>query len=267
MKAAKVIIGVALLLASLFGGLKLLSTDFVLITEYPLIIFHNDIFVPLIVFLSAAAAAAFFTPRCFQFYLLLISAFSGFFQIGCFYLTPFVVASAALLPLAIMRSRWLRLALFIPAASLILLVVDAFIFQHRLAVTAHSAHAIHGDFDPKILLSPSGKTTAYVMTGGFVDTAYYVCISSNHLLPLSHLIDSSDPRGPKSSDIIAKWNGPIFLAGDKLVSFAYDERSGHFIDQDSYFRGGLKNNDGELMKHIKSHEAFADYLLSLLPKQ
>lgn len=267
-KVLKIIIGIFLLLISLFGGLKLLISGFVLVTEDPWVVFRHGAFRWLIAFVVSAAAAAFLAPRCFQFYLLLVIAFSAFLQIGCFYWTPLLMALVCTLLLTIMRSRWLRWAWLLPALSFAFLTIDAFVFHHRIAVIAHGLQSSASlDSDPKITRSPSGKTTAYLVSGGFIDAYYTVCISSNQLLPVSHIINPSDVNGSTSTDMIARWDGPVFLAGDKLVSFAYDERSGKVIDRESYTQGGIRIGDEAFMKHIKTSEAFAEYLLSLPPKR
>ncbi len=267
-KVLRVTAGITLLLISVFGGLKLLISEFVLVTEDPWVVFRQDAFKWLITFVISAAAAAFLVPRCFQFYLLLIIAFSAFFQIGCFYWTPLLMALLATLVLTAMRSRWLRWAWLLPALSFVFLTVDAFAFHHRIAVLAHSLHSIvEFDYDPKIMRSPSGKTTAYLVSGGFQDVFHTVCISSNHLMPIAHIIDPSGIDGSTSTDMITRWDGPVFLAGDKLVSLAYDERTGEVIDKESCSRGGIRINDEEFMKRTRTHEAFAEYLLSLPPKR
>ncbi len=262
-KVLKIIIGIFLLLISVFGGLKLLSSEFVQVTEYPPIVFTTGVFRWLITFAVSAAAAAFFAPRCFQLYLLLIIAFSAFFQIGCFYWTPLLMALLGTLLLTAMRSRWLRWGWLLPALSFVFLTVDAFVFHHRIAVLAHSLHSIVAfDNDPKIMRSPSGKTTAYLVSGGFLDAYYTVCISSNQLLPAAHIIDPSDVDGSTSTDMIARWDGPVFLAGDKLVSFAWDERSDKAIDYESLTRPGASDTNGS----FRTPEALSEYLLSLPPK-
>lgn len=262
-KGLKAIAGIFLLLISIFAGLKLLSSEFVLITEYPRIVFTSGVFTSLVTFIVAAAAAAFLVPRCFQFYLLLIVAFSALFQIGCFLWTPLLMALVCTLLLTLMRSRWIRWACLLPVLSFVFLAIDTFAFHHRIAVLAYSLHSVVAfDYAPKILRSPSGKTTAYLVSGGFLDAYYTVCISSNQLMPAAHIIQPSDANGSTSTDMIAKWDGPVFLAGDKLVSFAWDERSNIAIDQESLTRGGIYSNDNR----FRTPEALSEYLLSLAPK-
>lgn len=267
MKVLRAITGITLLLISLFGGLKLLvDSEFMLVSEYASIALSNRALPLLVIFVVAAAVAAFLVPRCFQIYLLIIVAFSAWLQFGCFYWTPLLMSISAVLLLTLMRSRWVLWAWMLPSLTLALLTVDAFAFHHRLAVSAHSLHSLSFDSNPKIIRSPSGKTTAYLMTGDVMDTVYYVCISSNRLLPESRLIDSNEAGRPRYDDMIARWDGPVFLAGEKLVSLAYDERSGKFIDRESYTRGGVRVYDEEYMRHIKTPEAFAEYLFSLASK-
>ncbi|MFZ2277398.1 MAG: hypothetical protein WAW39_06355 [Prosthecobacter sp.] len=267
-KVLRVTAGIALLLISLFGGLKLLvDSEFMLVTEYPSIVLSRRALPSLGIFVVAAAVAAFLVPRCLQIYLLIIVAFSAWLQFGCFYWTPLMMSLAASLLLTLMRSRWVRWAWILPSLTIALLTVDAFAFHHRLAVSAHSLHSLSFDSNPKIIRSPSGKTTAYLMTGGVMDTVYYVCISSNQLLPESRFIHSNEAGRPRYEDMIARWDGPVFLAGDKLVSLAYDERTGEIIDKESYSRGGIRINDEEFMKRTRTPEAFAEYLLSLPPKR
>ena len=263
----RAITGIALLLISLFGGFKLLvDSEFMLITEYPSIVLSSRALPSLVIFVLAAAVAAILAPRCFQIYLLIIVAFSAWLQFGCFYWTPLLMSIPAALLLTFMRSRWIRWAWILPSLTIALLTVDAFAFHHRLAVSAHSLHSLSFDSNPKIIRSPSGKTTAYLMTGGVMDTVYYVCISGNRLLPESRVIDSNEVGSPRYEDMIARWDGPVFLAGEELVSLAYDERNGKIIDRESYMRGGVRVYDEEYMRHIKTPETFAEYLLSLASK-
>lgn len=267
-KVLRVTAGIALLLISLFGGLKLLvDSEFMLATEYPSIVLSRRALPSLGIFVVAAAVAAFLVPRCFQIYLLIVVAFSAWLQFGCFYWTPLLMSLAAALLLTLMRSRWVRWAWILPSLTIALLTVDAFAFHHRLAVSAHSLHSLSFDSNPKIIRSPTGKTTAYLMTGGGMDTVYYVCISSNQLLPESRLIDSTETGRSRYEDMIARWDGPVFVAGEKLVSLAYDERSGKITDRESYTRGVMKSYDDEYWKPTESPEAFAAYLLSLAPKE
>ncbi len=266
-KALRAIAGIALLVISLFGGLKLLvDSEFMLITEYPSIALSTRALPSLVIFVAAAAVAAFLVQRCLQIYLLIIVAFSAWLQFGCFYWTPLLMSIAAALLLTLMHSRWVRWAWILPSLTLALLTVDTFAFHHRLAISAHSLYSLSFDSNPKIIRSPSGKTTAYLMTGGVVDTIFYVCISGNQLLPKSRLINSNAAGRPRYEDMIARWNGPVFLAGEKLVSLAYDERSGKIIDWESYMRSGVQVHDEEYMRHIKTPKAFAEYLISLASK-
>jgi hypothetical protein len=266
-KVLRVTAGIVLLLVSLFGGLKLLvDSEFMLVTEYPSIALSRRALPSLGIFVVAAAVAAFLVPRCFQIHLLIVVAFSAWLQFGCFYWNPLLMSIPAALLLTFIRSRWIRWAWMLPSLTIALLTVDAFAFHHRLAVSAHSLHSLSFDSNPKIIISPSGKTTAYLMTGGVMDTVYYVCISSNQLLPVYRVIDSNEVGSPRYEDMIARWDGPVFFAGDKLVTLAYDERNGKIIDRESYMRGGVRVYDEEYMRHIKTPEAFAEYLLSLASK-
>lgn len=267
-KVLRAITGFALLLVSLFGGLKLLvDSEFMLVTEYPSIVLSSRALPSVGTFVVAAAVAAVLVPSCFQIYLLIIVAFSAWLQFGCFYWTPLLMSISAALLLTLMRSRWIRWAWMLPSLTLTLLTVDAFAFHHQLAVSAHSLHSLSFDSNPKIIRSPSGKTTAYLMTGGGMDTVFYVYISSNQLLPESRLVDSNEAGRSRYEDMIARWDGPVFVAGEKLVSLAYDERSGKITDRESYTRGVMKPYDDEYWKPTESPEAFAAYLLSLAPKE
>lgn len=260
-KALNFIAGVLLLLAPVYFGASLPipgADDFFSLAGLAYLIF----------FLAPMFVAVFLTPKLSKIYLILISAVFAFWQFGSFDWVPITFSCATLLPLAFIDIRLFRRCLLIPAVSFSAISIDAFAFHHRYAVLSYST--VHQFFDmdpnPKVITSPSGKTTIYLMSGGFQDTFYSVCISSKRLMPLSRPIQPSSSEGPTATDIIARWDGPVFLAGDKLVSLAYDERTGELIDKQSYPRGGMPVADEKLMSHTKTPEAFAEYLLSLPPK-
>ncbi|WP_395741089.1 hypothetical protein [Prosthecobacter sp.] len=262
MKALKIIAGIFLLLVSTACGLLLLmvlgSSDF----------FHTNTVVIQAVFMASLVAIAFLTPKLFRACLMLISAALALWQFGFPDWLPLILAITALLPLAFTQPKLFRRAVLIPALSFVALGVDAFAFHHRLAVQAYStAHSLLSmDTAPAAMRSPSGKVTAYVISAGIVDPIYVISISSGHLLPLYRVIRPSTAEGTRRADLIARWEGPVFLAGDKLVSLAYDERSGKLIDMESYNSGPIRLDQQEIMKNTKSPEAFAEFLLSLPPK-
>jgi hypothetical protein len=254
-KALKFIAGVLLLMVPLYfsASLPILGAD-----DF----FSLAGLAYLTIFLAPMFAAVFLTPKLSKVYLILISAVFAFWQFGSFDWVPLAFSCATLLPLALIQRGLFRRCLLIPALSLAAVSFDAFAFKHRYAV--HSYATVHSlwdmDPDPEILRSPSGKTTAYVLSGGFLDAFDTVCISDGRLLPLNHGLEFRE--GTSSMDIITRWEGPVFFGGNKLVSFAYDERTKTIIDENSFRQGGMPSND----ERTKSPEALAEYLLSLPSK-
>lgn len=111
--------------------------------------------------------------------------------------------------------------LLIPALLLAAFLSDAFIFRHRLAVEARTWQPIlDGCNISEIRVSPSGRTTAYIVSDSWLDTFVSVYLSEGGLFPKYARI-AVNPRNLKIG-----WDGPLFTGGDGVVSVGFDERDG-----------------------------------------
>lgn len=144
---------------------------------------------------------------------------------------PLIIAVALLPPIQWIRPKWFKWALMLPAAAFLILLVDAFFLRHRIAVhmTTWSA-PFFSDRIEDCLVSPSGRTTVYVVGSHWNDSAYSVYVSHGHLFPSVGRIETEFPADAYPLDLIANWRGPFFVAGqsEQSLSVAYDERDGHF---------------------------------------
>jgi hypothetical protein len=107
--------------------------------------------------------------------------------------------------------------------------IDAFLFQHRLAVAARAWSPVWDiDVIEDVLPSPSKHSTAYVVGSHWLDSSYRVYLSGHGIFPqLAYLeTPATDPYYPR--DLHAKWGGPWFTFGDSQASVIFDERDGRF---------------------------------------
>lgn len=140
------------------------------------------------------------------------------------------------------------------------LLADALIFRHRLAVGIRIAAMLSIDRIEDTLNSPSGDTTLYIVGTHWLDLdSYKVYISSGRLIPLRAYIvtDAADPVYPR--DITAEWNGPLFTAGDNLVSVAFDERNGRLYTIHDWIQKPVLLDD----EGTEPRAAFARYIDTL----
>jgi len=139
-----------------------------------------------------------------------------------------------------------------------LLVVDAFFLRHRLAVEWRSWTPF---FDithiSEVLVSPSGRTTVYLINSGFTDSFYSVYVSAGTLFPISGYLEptSSDMH---RADLDIGWSGSLFTAGHKLLSFAYSETDGRVFSYGNWIQSTLDPP--------RTIEAFSAHLIQLRKK-
>jgi len=109
---------------------------------------------------------------------------------------------------------------FIGGLAALSFVLDVTVLQHRLAVGFRSWSPVW-DCEQVVdtLRSPSGKSTAYIVGGGFLDSTYWVYISDGGLFPKRAYIhmNATDAHYPK--DFSAAWSGSVF----SVAGVRYDE--------------------------------------------
>jgi hypothetical protein len=158
-------------------------------------------------------------------------------------LLPIFWSLCYLAPLVWLRRSWLRWALIIPITTVSLLVVDSYFLRHRLAVEWRTWSPF---FDithiSEVLVSPSGRTTVYLINSGFTDSSYSVYVSSGSLFPIfAYLVPASQNMIRGELDI--GWNGSVFTAGHKLLSFAYSEDDDRVFSYEDWIRGAISPHD------------------------
>lgn len=174
-------------------------------------------------------------------------------------LLPLASGFAAIVPVWWLKPSWRRWAPCIPALFAIGLAVDAFFFRHRLAVEARTWFPIFDTEDiVDVVTSPSGRTKVYVVSGGFVDSSHSLYLSTRRLFPRRAYIETTSSDASYPRDISASWNGPLFTAGDGLISVAFDERSGKLYSYREWIPSRVLSSNPP-----KTREAFAHYILNL----
>ena len=176
-------------------------------------------------------------------------------------IVPLILACLFILPIRWMRPKWFRAALMIPLGGLLLLLVDAYAFRHRIAVEARAWQPVWDIMEiSDTFVSPSGQTTVYLLNSSWLDSSYSVCVSAGGLFPLSGHIVS--PHGDTlRSELMAGWHGTLFMIGDQLISYAYSETEHRAYSYDEWSEGPVGLHDPP-----KTLEAFSAYVSSLKPR-
>ena len=190
---------------------------------------------------------------------ILLSALLCLYQFKFDHLYPLALGCVALIPVWWLRPSWRRWALGAPFLFSGALLIDAFLFHHRFAVEARAWQLVW-DIDEieDTLTSPSGRTTAYIVGSHWLDSSYRVYLSGPRLFPYRANIETTatDPIYPRG--ITATWNGPLFTAGDNLISVAFDERAGKLFTYDDWTHGAHP-----LTEPPKTRETFAKYIQTM----
>ena len=151
---------------------------------------------------------------------LLLAAVCCVYQFGIDQFAPFGVAAVILCIVWLYRPVFRAACWFIGGLAALLFIVDATVLQHRLAVEFRSWSLVWDCEDVvDTLRSPSGRSTAYIVGGGFLDSAYWAYISDGGLFPKHTYIDmdATDAYYPK--DFSAAWSGSVF----SVAGVHYDE--------------------------------------------
>ena len=104
--------------------------------------------------------------------------------------------------------------------SLLAFLLDCTVLHHRLAVESRSWSPVwDGEDVVDILRSPSGRSTAYIVGGGFPDSAYWAYVSDGGLFPKHCYIDTGPTDACYPKDFSAAWSGSVFA----VAGVHYDE--------------------------------------------
>jgi hypothetical protein len=175
-------------------------------------------------------------------------------------LLPFVLASLFIIPIRWLRPSWFRAVWLIPICGFLLLVVDAYMLRHRIAVEARVWRPFWSGDVEEIFVSPSGRTTVYLVGFDGADTSYGVYVSERGLFPLFGSVH------PNSQDVFRRnltvgWRGTLFVVGDGLISYAYSEADQRAYTYDEWIHGPRALDDT-----TRTPEGFSAYVTSLQPK-
>jgi hypothetical protein len=152
-----------------------------------------------------------------------IAAFCCFCQFSFDSLWPFTVATVLFATICHFRPSLRRASVALSVVALVAFTLDVTLLRHRLAIECRTWNPIwDGEDIADVLRSPSGRSTAYIVVGGFLDSANRTYISDRILFPKHCSIeaDSTDSSYPK--DFSASWEGAVFT----VASVTYDETTG-----------------------------------------
>ena len=174
---------------------------------------------------------------------------------------PLIFASLFIVPIRWLRPGWFGAAWILPVGGFLLLVVDAYTLRHRIAVEARAWQPVlDATYISETFVSPSGQTTVYLLSSGWLDSFYAVCVSAGGLFPLSGYVVPSHVDTPRR-DLTVGWHGTLFSIGDHFISYAYSETDHRAYSYDEWTRGAHAIYDPP-----KTLEAFSAYVSSLQPK-
>ncbi|MFT3992345.1 MAG: hypothetical protein QM680_13150 [Luteolibacter sp.] len=101
-------------------------------------------------------------------------------------------------------------------------IADFTVLRHRISLELRTWNPVWDVAEiVDILPSPSGRATAYIVGGGFLDSAYWAYISDGSMFPKHSYIETgvSDVSYPK--DMSGSWSGSVF----SIAKLRYDEKS------------------------------------------
>jgi len=160
--------------------------------------------------------------------LVLVSTLFCLGQFTCDHLLPLVLSGVMLVFACWLKPAWRTWMVAVPSLLVMAWLADAFMWRHRLAVEARAWHPVWDTEEIEgILVSPSGRTTIYVVGSHWLDSSYSIYISSGRLFPRRAYLATEGDDASYEKDISASWNRELFTAGDAGVSLAVDERSGN----------------------------------------
>ena len=144
------------------------------------------------------------------------------YQFSFDHLGPFALAAVLLSTVAHYRPALRWLCWIVAGFSVTTFLLDAAIFRHRLTMEWRCWSPVWDDSDIAVILpSPSRRSTAYIVEGGFLDSAYWAYISDGGLFPKHCHIDTGHVDAYYPRDFSADWSGSVF----SVVRVRYDEAS------------------------------------------
>ncbi|TLD72062.1 hypothetical protein FEM03_04875 [Phragmitibacter flavus] len=160
---------------------------------------------------------------------LLISVSAAARQFKTDHIAPLVFSALALIPLLFIRPQWFRLSCLIPLIGVGLILIDAYVLRHRIAVEYRCWNPLWDITSIReIISSPSGDTTVYLINSSFTDSSYWIYLSTGGLFPkhgyLTHTSSDMYRR-----NLVIGWKDQWFYIGERLISFAYNEVSNEVL--------------------------------------
>ena len=135
--------------------------------------------------------------------------------------------------------RLLRSPLFLAGASLLVIsviavIADSKLWHHRVSMKlrAWSPIALNTREIIDQLRSPSGESTAYIVSAGFLDPSYTLYVSDGGISPKSRRIDTGSSELYYFKDFTGTWAGTKFTVGQT----SYDEDSRQIVGDHSRTR-------------------------------
>lgn len=186
---------------------------------------------------------------------LLAAAIALIYQFKISNLWPLLFVGLFVTPIRWLSPGWFRAAWIIPLGGFSLLLLDAYAGRHWVAVEARAWSPI---WDTpriaRILVSPSGKTTVYVLQHSWLDTSCSVWVSDGGLFPRSGYIEYTG-KNDEEQELVAGWHGSLFLVGHRLISYAYDEadRKAHYSREVIYSQNVPAN--AKILESFSAHIA------------
>lgn len=159
-----------------------------------------------------------------SFLLIAAAVISCLLQFRCDHLGPLAVSVLLLAVVWFIRPAWRRCCLAIPIAAALLLVGDALVLRHRIAVEFRAWAPIMDITSVEdVIHSPSGQTTVYIVGAHWLDSAYWAYISDGGLFPRHSVLHTRGDDAYYPRDITATWSGSTFTAAEQFVTLRYDE--------------------------------------------
>ena len=195
--------------------------------------------------------------------LVLFSAAACLFQFKGDDLVPLALGCLSLFPVWWLRPAWRPWTPIIPLLCFAVLLVDAFALRHRLTMQAKIWNPIWQiGVIQEVYVSPSGRTTVYLVGQHWLDSSYSLYLSAGSLFPRRIDVGSDEPN-LRYQDLVGSWKGPFFTFGAGRIWAAFDERNGSLYSYDDwhFYRGPRTFNEPP-----RTHEAFSQYIETIRPK-
>lgn len=143
-------------------------------------------------------------------------------------LWPLFQSMVFLIPLWFLGRNLSKKVVVIPLLGFVLLLIDSQILNHRVSVTARTL--VFFGFDTiqisDVLRSPSGSSTAYIVSSSWLDTLHRVYISDGDLFPQSSMIKTHGEDVYYGEGLKAFWEGELLVVKEgAFTSISYSEET------------------------------------------